>query len=460
MINDFITKEDLMFFTSAGRFTMAGVYFQCGQKNTVATFDLLIRELPVNRNYFVFCGLEHIIDYLLNFKFTEQQLALIKKSYNFPKPVFNYFKNLRFTGDVYAMPEGTICFPNEPVVRITAPIIEGELIEQYLANAVMLQTMLASKLSRVVNAARGKETGLAFIRAHGVEPAIKSVRVGKIVGIKKIGLPISAMRYNVPLVPGSTFHHFFQSFDSEAEAFETYARYYPGGGWMLVDTYDTIEGLKRLIRVAKKYGKNSFKGIMLDSGDLLKLSKKARNMLDKAGLQKTKIMVLSNLEEYKIDKMARQNAPVDMYTGATEIITSADAPKLEVVYKLSEIIRNGKSIPKMKLSTKKMSLPGRKQVYRIIKNGEYSHDIIGLENEKLSGKKLLTPFIKNGKLIKKYPGLEKIHDYYESESKKFDKKLFSINRKINYPVQISPGLKQLIKETKRTIKSVHHDTDL
>lgn len=454
MINDFITKEDLMFFTSAGRFTMASVYFQCGQKNTIATFDLLIREMPSCRNYFVFCGLEHVVDYLLNFKFTNEQLALIQKSFHFPKPVFNYFKNLRFTGNVHAMPEGTICFPNEPLIRITAPIIEGELIEQYLANATMLQTMLASKLSRVVNAARGKEIGLAFIRAHGVEPAVKAVRAGKIVGVQKIGLPISAMRYKVPLVPGSTFHHFFQSFDSEVEAFETYAKYCPGKGWMLVDTYDTIGGIKRLIEVSKKYGKNSFKGIMLDSGDLLKLSKKARKMLDKVGLKETKIMVLSNLEEYKIDKMARQNAPVDMYAGATEVITSADAPKLEVVYKLSEVCKN-KSCwqPKMKLSTKKMSLPGRKQVYRMIKNGNYVYDIIGLENEEINGKKLLIPIIKNGKLVNKYPGLKQMHEYYKSEAKKFDKNLFSINRKINYPVQISPALKSLIKETKKKIKN-------
>ncbi|MFA5879297.1 MAG: nicotinate phosphoribosyltransferase, partial [Candidatus Margulisiibacteriota bacterium] len=405
MQNDLVTKEDLILFTSGSRFTLGSIYVQEGFKDTIANFDLFVREMPTKRNYLVFAGLEHVLDFLLNLKFTDKQLYWLKKTYKFPPKVMNYYKNFKFTGDVYAMPEGSIFFANEPIIRIVAPIIEAQVIEIYLTNTVFLQTILASKISRFINATNGKMAVFGFNRSYGLDVAMKLDRVGKIVGTSQSSVCITNF-LNPTISTWSThmFHHFITAFENEIDAFRAHLKHYPGNGTVLVDTYDTIQGVKNFIVAAleskRKTGLTP-KNIMLDSGNLYDLSLQARRLLDKAGLKSTKIMATSNLDEYKVHKLEKLKAPIDIYSGTTNILTPIDAPVLEVVYKLSEIIKKGKKIPKMKLSNKKISLPGRKQVYRIIKKGQYMNDVIGLEKDVVKGKKMLQKYISNGKLIKK-----------------------------------------------------------
>jgi len=455
MINDLVTKEDLPLFTSGTRFTMGSVYVLEGFKDMVANFDLFVRDLPENRNYLVFAGLEHIIDFLINLKFTPAQIKWLQKTYHFPRATMEYYRKFRFTGSVQAMPEGTIFFPNEPIIRITAPIIEAQIIEIYLTNTVFLQTILASKISRFINAAKGKKAVFGFNRSYGLDTAMKLDRVGKIVGATQSSVAITNFR-NPTISTWSThmFHHFVTAFDNEIDAFRAHLKHYPDSGTILVDTYDTVKGVKNFIIAAlesrKLTGKDP-KNIMLDSGDLYDLSVKARKLLDAAGLNKTCIMATSNLDEYKVEALQKKKAPIDIYSGTTNILTPIDAPVLELVYKLSELTKNGQRLPKMKLSTGKVSLPGRKQVFRCTSHGRYVKDIIGLENEKLSGKKLLVSCIKNGKLVRKIPSLTMMGKYYQTEKERFFPSLMSISQHHNYSVQISPGLKRLVKKTKAEI---------
>ena len=452
-VKDFITKEDLPMFSSGTRFTLGSVLFLENKHNIIATFDLFVRELPSKRNYLVFAGLEHVLSFLLNYKLQKEHLDYFQKYFNFDKKILDFYKNLKFTGDVYAMPEGSIAFPNEPLIRITAPIVQCMIIEQYLINTVMLQTMLASKISRLMTAVKKKKVALTFSRTHGIDAAMKAIRCGKIVGLQYGGLPLATMKYNN--MPGSysaiTCHYFIKFFNSEIDAFRAYIKHSQGKGDILIDTYNNKKGLKNLISVLKE-GKGKIKTVFLDSGNLLELSKITRKELDKNGFKDIQILAASNLDEYKIKKMEDSGSKINIYAGATEIINSPDAPSLEVVYKLSEI-KQGKTIkPKMKLSENKISLPGKKQVFRIEKNNKYIKDIIGIENENIKGKKMLIPYIKNGKLIKKLPSIPKINKHYEYEKNKFSPALFNINRQIKYKTQISNSLKKLIRDTKKDIK--------
>jgi len=452
MVNDFISKEDLSLFTSGSRFPLASVFFKEGLEDTVATFDLLVRDLPPSRNFLVFAGLEHVADYLVNLKFNPRQLQWIKESFSFPPEIMNYFKKFRFTGNMYAMPEGTIFFPNEPVIRITAPLIEAQLIEMFLINTVYVQTILATKIARVTQATNGKPLALGFNRSYGLDTAIKNSRVSDIFGVLN-QLALYYYKNNHKTKFYGTFHYLMMAFDTEKDAFKAFLRDTKGKGYLLVDTYDTVKGIKNYIESAEELKEEGIKvtGIQLDSGDLYQLSKVARRMLDEAGLPEVKIFAMSDLDEYKIEKLEKKAAPIDVYAGLTNILTPTDAPTIELVYKLAEIKKGNKIIPKMKTSTKKISLPGRKQVYRIEKNGKYIEDAIALDKERYAGKKLLKLIINRGKLVYKYPSLKQIGKHYNVEKKKFKHQLFDLKRKAKYPVNISPLLEELTKQTKKSL---------
>ena len=453
MTNDLLTKEDLSLFTSGTRLTLGSIYFQEGFKDTLANFDLLVREMPKTRNYLVFGGLEHIARYLQNLKFNNEQLKWLKAQFNFSPDEMGYFKNFRFSGDMWAMPEGSLFFPNEPIIRISAPIIEAQIIEMFLINAVYLQTALASKLARFVCAANGKNVVLGFNRSYGIDAAMKATRWSKIFGAQT-SLAAYNFKCDDDIHAIGIFHYFVMAFNSELEAFRKYIKYSRGKGYVLVDTYDTLRGIKNFIKAAREIEKEGVKatGIQLDSGDLYELSAAARKMLNEAGLSHAKIFAMSNLDEWKVAALEKKRAPIDVYAGVTELLTPADAPTLEVVYKLSALKDKNQWMPKMKLSSKKISLPGRKQVFRIEKHGQYIGDVIGLENEKIRGKKLLVPYIKNGKLVRKLPSLEEIHKYYEREKKKFKRELFAIDKKVKYPVEISAELNKMTAQTKKQIQ--------
>ena len=453
MINDFFTKEDLPLFSTGTRFSLASLFFQEKMKDLPVTFDLLIREMPPSRNYFWFAGLEHAVDYLLNLRLNNKQLAWIKKSFSFRPDIMAYFRKLRFTGDLYAMQEGTIFFAQEPIMRITAPLIEAQIIEHFLVNNVFLQTNLASKIARLVDAAGQKETALGYNRSYGIETALKADRIKEILGVGGSSSLYNYKSGSTPFVVG-TYHYLIKVFDKEIDAFRSYLKHMKGEGYILIDTYDSVQGIKRFIRAAKELAKTGHRavGIQLDSGDLYRLSVTARKLFDQAGLTYCKIFAMSNLDEYKVAVLERKKAPIDVYGGTTAILTPLDAPTLEVVYKLSEITKDSKQLPKMKTSTAKVSLPGRKQVNRIKKGDHYSYDVIGLDNEKIAGsRKLLQPIIKNGKLVKQLPSLSAIGNYYRREKKLFNQQLFRVNKKYNYQVKISEQLRKLVNKTKKEI---------
>jgi len=452
MVKDFINKKDLPLFTSGSRFSIGRVFIKEKKEHDIATFDLFIREMPKSRKYFIFAGLEHVITYLQNIKLNKQQIDWLKKCFRFNKEEVAYFKKFKFTGDMQAMPEGSIVFPNEPIIRITAPIIEAQIIEMFLINTVYLQTIMASKMSRFLNAANGKEVGLGFNRSYGTDAAMKSTRIAKIFNILSSLAAYDFLHGEKAPFSVGTFHYSIMCFNDEVSSFRAYLKHTRGAGYVLIDTYDSINGIKNFIQAAKEVEKQGIKatGIQLDSGDIYKLSVTARKMLDQAGLHYTKIFAMGNLNEYKVASLEKRKAPIDFYAGVTSILTPDDAPTLELVYKLSELKQGDKIIPKMKTTSQKVSLPGRKQVFR-----QYSKDIIGLDNEKIKGKKILIPIIKKGKLIYQPPSIKQIGDYYRREKKKFSPRLFTINEKMKYPVHISPALKKLASQTKRDILLMH-----
>lgn len=460
MINDFITKKEWPLFTSGSRFTLATVLLQEGMQDTWATFDLYVRELPRGRNHLVFAGLEHATEYLLNLTPDSRQLAWMKRIFRFDRKMTDYFRRFRFSGDLWAMPEGTVFFPQEPVIRITAPLIEAQVIEMYLINIIYVQTILASKISRFANATNNKPIALGFNRSYGTDAAMKSTRIAKMFGISTSLAAYEYLHRQQPPFTIGTFHYFIMAFPNERDAFRAYFKRTGGKGFVLVDTYDSVRGIQNFIKVAQEFSRLGIKpnGLQLDSGDLLVLSRQARKLLDKAGLKQVKIFAMSNLDEYKVAALEKKHAPIDVYAGVTGILTPEDAPTLELVYKLVETERGSVVEPKMKTSTSKLSFPGKKQVFRKFKRGRYVGDIIGLADERIPGRKLLQPIIRRGRPVYAFPSLPAIGGYYRREKKKFNNTFFDLSRQPAYRVGVSSKLQSLTKQTKDKI-SKHHSLD-
>lgn len=362
MTNDFLTEEDISLFTSGSRFQISTVFLKEKMEKDVATFDLFVRELPKERNYLVFAGLERAVNYLLNLKINKKQLTWLKKT-GISKEGLKYFKKFRFTGDAYAMPEGSIIFPNEPLVRITAPIIEAQFVEWCLINFIFLETILASKFSRFIEAARGKEVVFGYNRSYGPDTAMRAVRLDQIFGIST-SLMTYFYKHNLPpSFNAGSFHYLIMSFDQELASFRSYLKHLHGRGYLLVDTYNSENGVSNFIIAAKEFEKATglkATGIQLDSGNLLSLSKMARVMMDKGGLKHAKIFAMGNLNEKKVAALEKAGAPIDVYAGTTEMMTPIDAPTIELVYKLAELERSGKIFSQNEIVFRKKILSGQK----------------------------------------------------------------------------------------------------
>ncbi len=443
------SQEDLQFFGSGSRIVLSSILFESGKKDTWATFDVFVRDMPLCRNYLIAAGVNDVINFLIKFKFTNKQVSYLKKNLSLSKAFVQYMKNMKLEGNIWAVPEGTPVFPNEPIMRLTVPLIFASVVEQYVINTIMHQTMLASKLSRVVNSAKGTAIGFVPVRTHGIDSALKAVRIGKMVGFTRADMIMSSFRENSITTGGLfTTHYFMLSYKNEMGAFQALAKFGGKNMALLIDTYDFDAGVKNFIKVAQQNKKNGIemRAIAIDSGDLCKLSFRARKMLDAADLKEVKIVVASNLDEYSIDNLIIKKAPIDVFGPCTEILNVTDAPKLEVVYKMSELIENGKIFHKVKFSPGKISLPGLKQVFRIEVNGKYVRDILALDNEKRIGKRLLKPVIKSGKMIAVLPTLEESKKYYRKEISKLKNQLLSVSRKIHYAVNLSPKLSKLVKK--------------
>jgi nicotinate phosphoribosyltransferase len=377
--------------------TMMGGYLSCGKEKQRVVFDLFFRTVPSDGGFCVAAGLSSAIDYILNLKFGPEELEYIRAQEMFQPHFVEFLSRLRFTGDLDAVPEGTVVFPYEPLVRVSAPIPEAQLIETALLNQINFQTLIATKAARVVLAAESSpvmEFGLR--RAQGSDGALSASRAAYIGGVESTSNVLAGQRYGIP-VKGTMAHSWVMSFGSELEAFRAYATAYPDGCVLLVDTYDTLDsGVPNAIQVAHELeaAGHRFQGIRLDSGDLAVLSQRARQMLDDAGLRDAKIVASSDLDELIIRDITAQGARIDLWGVGTNLVTSKDCPALGGVYKLSAAEEGGEMRPRMKMSNNiaKLTDPGVKELYRVMDpNGEWLGDVLACQGEEVpEGKSLRT----------------------------------------------------------------------
>ena len=449
----FLNEENMSLFTDLYELTMCASYFD-NRKLEPATFDVFIRRLPENRSYFLFAGLEQVLLFLENVKFTEKHIAYLQKQ-GFNKQFLNYLRNFKFTGEVWAVPEGTVAFPCEPLIRVTAPIIEAQLIETFLLNTVNLQTTIATKASRVVNAAKGKniiEFGLR--REHGIDAGMKVARCSYIAGCQGTSNVLAGLAYGIPVF-GTMAHSFVMSFEKEIDAFRAFARTFPDKSTLLIDTYDELAGAEKAVVVAKELEKAGCKldGVRLDSGDLAQASKKIRALLDARGLGYVKIFASGDLDEYRIAELLSKGAEIDAFGVGTRMGTSADKPYVDVIYKLCETTSaKGDFSPIMKLSEGKATLPGRKQVFRFKdKKGFFAKDVIALADEKMEGEPLLAKVMENGKITRALPSLGEIRAAASENLSKLPEKYKKLTSAPAYPVELSQALEDLIKRLRRKL---------
>ena len=453
--------ENMSLFTDLYELTMCASYFN-NEKFEPATFDLFVRRLPENRGYLLFTGLEQILQFLENVKFTDEQLSYLKKK-GFNSQFLEYLHDFKFTGDVWAMPEGTIAFPCEPLIRVTAPIIEAQLIETFLLNTVNLQTMIATKASRVVYAAKGKsvvEFGLR--REHGIDAGMKVARSSYVAGCQGTSNVLAGMTYDIPVF-GTMAHSFVMAFENEIDAFRAFAKTFPDKSTLLIDTYNDLAGAEKAILVAKELESKGHKlgGIRLDSGDLAEISKQVRQILDKNGLEYVDIFASGDLDEYRIEELLKKGAKIDAFGVGTRMGTSSDRPYVDAIYKLCETQSEcGAFSPIMKLSEGKITLPGRKQVHRFKdEKGNYIKDVIALVEENLDADPLLFQVMDKGRNTLEFPSLNEIRSAIKENLSRLPEKYKKLSDPPEYPVNLSKPIEDLVEKLKKKLTQTQVSTE-
>jgi nicotinate phosphoribosyltransferase len=373
--------------------TMLQAYWR-EQMTARAVFSLHVRTLPRNRNFLLACGLADALEALATMRFTRSDLDWLAGAGPFDDGFLRWLESFRFTGDVYAMPEGTPFFPAEPVLEVAAPIAEAQLAETVVLNQVHMQTVLASKAVRVVAAAGERRVvDFGMRRMHGTDAALKGARAFHIAGVDATSNVLAGKLYGVPIA-GTMAHSYVEAHDSEREAFSAFASLYPGTT-LLVDTYDTLEGVRRVIELTEELGDEFRVGaVRLDSGDLGALAVETRRLLDDAGLRDVRIFASGGLDEFSVAGLVAKGAPIDAFGVGTGMGVSDDAPALDMAYKLTEYAGRGR----MKLSPRKVTLPGRKQIFRQEADGQALRDVIGEAEEALPGRPLLRRVMHNGEI--------------------------------------------------------------
>ncbi len=421
-------------FTDLYEVTMAQAYMAERMSGT-AVFETMFRKLPPGRPFVMAAGLSDVLDFLEAFRFQPEDIDYLRGLSLFTEEFLRCLSAVRFTGDVWAVPEGTVVFPNEPIVQVIAPIVEAQLAETFVVNQIHLQSVIASKAARVVEAARGRPVvDFGARRAHGIDAALKVARAGYIAGIAGTSNLLAAREYGIPAF-GTMAHSFIQAFDSELEAFDAFARLYPDTT-LLVDTYDTLRGVDHVIELARHRERLDVAAVRLDSGDLGALSKAARAKLDAAGLNKVEIFASSGLDEYHIAKLMEDGCPIDAFAVGTKLVVAQDAPALDMAYKLVEYDGTGRT----KFSSGKVIYPGRKQVVRRLDDGVFAGDTIGKPDEDLDGEPLLVPVMKSGRRVHD-PGLQASRNRARQQLGRLPPYLRSLEATgWSYPVDISPGI--------------------
>lgn len=451
--------------------TMAHGYFENGMEDQIAYFDMFFRRVPDEGGFAIMAGLEQLIEYLKHLEFTDEDIEYLRSKQLFAEGFLTYLKNFKFACDIYAIPEGTPIFPNEPILTVRGPIIQAQFIETMILLSINHQSLIATKSNRIVRAANGRPVlELGARRAQGADGAILGARAAYIGGCKGTACTISDRDFNVPAL-GTMAHSWVQTFDSEYEAFKKYAELYPENCTLLVDTYNTLKsGVPNAIKVFKEIliPKGYKPGaIRIDSGDAAYLSKKARKLLDEAGLHETKIVISNSLDEYIIKDLLIQNAPIDSFGVGERLITSKTEPVFGGVYKIVAVEKEGQMIPKIKISNniEKITNPGSKQVYRLYDRDTQKAiaDVITLAHEKIDDTKpytifdpehtwkrkeitnfiarpLLAPIFLNGEFVYTSPTLEEIVTYSKEQIDMLWEEVLRFEKPHRYYVDLSEEL--------------------
>ena len=422
--------------------TMAASYFE-QDMYAPATFSLMVREYPSKRSYLVCAGLDPLLDYLESFHFRSDDLEYLEQTSLFPDRFLQFLETLRFTGEVRAIPEGRIAFCDEPLVEITAPVMQAQLVETFVINSINLPTLVATKASRCLHAAGERPlVDFSLRRTHGMHAGLMVARssfIGGFIGTSNVQ---AGKTYDLP-VHGTMAHSYVESFDREIDSFRAFAKSFPDNTVLLIDTYDTLTGARKAVTVAhemRQAGK-SLRAVRLDSGDMVQLSQQVREIFDESGFPDVRIFASGGFDEFKIQKILADGANIDAFGVGTRMGVSADAPYLNMAYKM--VMYNGR--PVMKLSSGKISLAGPKQVFRQrTKDGFFKRDLIGLLDEDIAeSESLLVPVMKDGKRLFPAEPLPKIQELFRKEFALLPETYKDLQGNPNYPVEITPQLKAL-----------------
>lgn len=434
--------------TDLYQLTMAAGYFAAGKTEEQATFELTVRRLPETRNFLVAAGLQQAVEYLLSLEFRKEEIEYLRSLSQFrhvSAEFFDFLGNLRFTGDVFALPEGTPVFANEPMVIVRAPLVQAQLIETYLLSTFAFQTSVASKAARCVMAAEGRGVvEFGSRRAHSPAAGILAGRAAYLAGCSGTSNAEAGLRFEIPVF-GTAAHSWTMAFASEEESFRALQRLLGESSVFLLDTYDTMEAARLVTRIGPPCW-----GVRLDSGDLVELSRDVRRILDNAGLRDAKIFATNDLNEHRVAELVRAGAPIDSFGVGTQLATSADAPALSAVYKMVELKRDKTLHYTAKFSDEKSTLPGAKQIYRYP-----DRDVVALASEcnaDFEGEPLLRPVIMSGKLVERSPSSATIRKHAQACIAALPKRLHSLQESEPYEVTISPRLIQMADSLRQDLQ--------
>jgi nicotinate phosphoribosyltransferase len=431
--------------------TMAAGYMQT-HFDALATFELFARHLPARRNYLVAAGLEQALEFLESVRFTKKEVDFLRANRIFQKirpEFFSYLSKFHFTGDVWAVPEGTIVFPGEPLLRVSAPIVEAQIVETYLLATLSYQTMIASKAARVCTAAQGRAVvDFGARRGHGAEASLPAARAAVIGGCAGTSNVLAGMEFGLPIY-GTQAHSWVMAHDRESEAFASFLDAFPDNSTLLLDTYDVRQALTQILAMGRKPS-----GVRLDSGDVAKDSRWVRRELDRAGWQDVKIFASGDLDEYRIRELLSRHAAIDAFGVGTALATPGDAPHLNMIYKLVEVERDGRIWEAAKLTRAKATYPGRKQVFRHSKSdGEFRFDRIVLESEPAQGgKPLLVPVMCGGKRVANSGTIAEARERCAAGLAHLPKACRQVSQSAVYPVRYSKALKTMLADVRERVR--------
>ena len=426
---------------------MVQAYLDHGRTDT-AVFELFVRKLPQERGFLVAAGLAQALDFLENLQFSAEEIDWLGRTGRFGRELLDYLSALRFSGDVDAMPEGTVFFESEPILRVTAPLPQAQLVESRLLNILHFQTLIASKAARLVLAAPGKQlVDFGLRRAHGAEAGLLAARASYIAGFAGSATVLAEKLFGIPTF-GTMAHSFIQSYEDEAAAFADYARARPQNVTLLIDTYDTIEAARKVVRLAPQLAAEGIavRAVRIDSGDLDAMSRQVRQILDQGGLADVRIFASGGIDEHGLAALVAAGAPIDGFGIGTSLTTSSDAPALDCAYKLEEYAGQ----PRRKRSAGKATWPGRKQVWRSLdSSGRIAGDVLSLEGDRQAGEPLLVPVMQKGHRLHPPPTLAAIRAHAAREFERLPEPLRRLNAEPRPMVTIGDALAKLTAEVDR-----------